>query len=158
MFMLYLCFTLIVTTQKPQCWFGRRTLYKVYTRELDGELFTESISTYICCNIGPCYDYASSALKSMLLPYVLLLIHHKVTMLYPCALMSYLSYTSSPVQKQCPHGETTSKPYKPAFHSSHLSCNMSHGGAATLQIFCLPQQRYSYSTQSSITELLLLVS
>ena len=34
-----------VTTQKPQCWFGRRTLYRVYTRELDGKLFTGTIST-----------------------------------------------------------------------------------------------------------------
>ena len=69
-----------------------------------------------------------------------------------------VSYTSLSVRKQHPRGETTSEPYKPAFHGSHLSHNMSHGGAATLQIFRLPRRRYSYSTQSSMTELLLLVS
>ena len=69
-----------------------------------------------------------------------------------------MSYTSPPVWKQRPHGEATSEPYKPTFHGSHLSCNTSHGGAATLQIFRLPRQRYSYSTQSSMTELLMSVS
>jgi len=69
-----------------------------------------------------------------------------------------LSYTSPLVRKQCSHGETTSEPYKLAFHSSHLSCNTSHSNAATLQIFRLPRWRYSYSTQSSMTELLLSVS
>ena len=49
-----------------------------------------------------------------------------------------LSYTSPPVQKQHPCGETTPKSYKPASHSGHLSCNMSYGSAATLQVFCLP--------------------
>jgi len=46
-------------------------------------------------------------------------------------MISYISYTSSPVQKQHSHGETISEPYKPAFHGGYLSCNMSHGGAAT---------------------------
>ena len=69
-----------------------------------------------------------------------------------------VSYTSLPVQKQRTCGETTSKPYKPTFHGSHLSCNMSHSSAATLWIFRLPWWRYSYSTQSSMTKLLLLVS
>ena len=49
-----------------------------------------------------------------------------------------MSYASPPVWKQCPHSETTSEPYKPAFHSGHLSRNTSHGGAATLRIFRLP--------------------
>ena len=49
-----------------------------------------------------------------------------------------VSYASLPVQKQHPRGETTSEPYKPAFHSGHLSHNTSHGGAATLQVFRLP--------------------
>ena len=31
-----------------------------------------------------------------------------------------------------PRGDATSEPYKPAFHGSHLSRNMSYGGAATL--------------------------
>ena len=57
-----------------------------------------------------------------------------------------------------PRGDATSEPYKPAFHGGHLSCNMSHGGAATFRIFHLPWRRYSYSTQSSMTELLLSVS
>jgi len=57
-----------------------------------------------------------------------------------------------------PHSDATSKPYKPAFHGSHLSHNTSYGGAATLRIFRLPWRRYSYSTQSSMTELLLSVS
>ena len=69
-----------------------------------------------------------------------------------------MSYTSPPVRKQRPYGETTSEPYKPAFHGGHLSCNISHGSAATLWIFCLPWRRYSYSTQSSMMELLLSVS
>jgi len=57
-----------------------------------------------------------------------------------------------------PRSNATSEPYKPAFHGGHFSRNTSHGGAATLWIFRLPQWRYSYSTQSSITELLLSVS
>ena len=55
-------------------------------------------------------------------------------------------------------GDATSEPYKPAFHSGHLSHNTFHGGAATFRVFRLPWQRYSYSTQSSMTELLLSVS
>ena len=69
-----------------------------------------------------------------------------------------MSYASPPVWKQRPRGETTSEPYKPAFHGGHLSRNTSHGSAATLQIFRLLWRRYSYSTQSSMTELLLSVS
>ena len=57
-----------------------------------------------------------------------------------------------------PRGDATSEPYKPAFHGGHLSRNMSYGGAATLWVFCLLRRRYSYSTQSSMTELLLSVS
>ena len=57
-----------------------------------------------------------------------------------------------------PHSEVTSKSYKSAFHSGHLFHNMSYGGAAIIQVFHLPQQRYSYPTQSFITELLLSVS
>ena len=57
-----------------------------------------------------------------------------------------------------PRGDATSEPYKPAFHGGHLSRNTSHGGAAAFRIFCLPWRRYSYSTQSSMTELLLSVS
>jgi len=57
-----------------------------------------------------------------------------------------------------PRSDATSKPYKPAFHGSHLSRNTSYGGAATLRVFRLPWRRYSYSTQSSMTELLLSVS
>ena len=69
-----------------------------------------------------------------------------------------LLYTSPSVQKQCLRGKTISEPYKSAFYGGHLFCNMSHGGAATFQIFHLPRQRYSYSTQSSMMELLLSVS
>ena len=47
---------------------------------------------------------------------------------------------------------------KPAFYSSHLSCNMPYSGAATIQVFYFPWQRYSYLTQSSMMELLLSVS
>ena len=57
-----------------------------------------------------------------------------------------------------PHSDATSEPSKPAFHGGHLSRNMSHGGAATLRVFRLPRWRYSYSTQSSMTELILSVS
>ena len=57
-----------------------------------------------------------------------------------------------------PRGDATSEPYKPAFHGGHLSRNTSHGGAATLRVFHLPWRRYSYSTQSSMTELILSVS
>jgi len=57
-----------------------------------------------------------------------------------------------------PHGKVISKTYKPAFHGGHLSRNTSYGGATTLQVFCLPQWGYFYSTQSSMTELPLSVS
>ena len=69
-----------------------------------------------------------------------------------------LSYTSPPIQKLHPCGEVISKIYKSTFHSGHLSRNMSYNGATTIQVFYLPQRRYSYSTQSSMTELLLSVS
>ena len=69
-----------------------------------------------------------------------------------------MSYASPLIWKLHPCGEVTSKIYKPAFHGSHLSRNISHGSAVTIQVFCLPQQRYSYSTQSSMTKLLLSVS
>ena len=45
-----------------------------------------------------------------------------------------------------PCGDATSEPYKPAFHSGHLSRNTSYGGAATLRVFRLPWRRYFYST------------
>ena len=61
-------------------------------------------------------------------------------------------------RKLHPRGDATSEPYKPAFHGGHLSRNTSYGGAATLRIFRLPWQRYFYSTQSSMMELLLSVS
>jgi len=38
-----------------------------------------------------------------------------------------------------------------------LSCNMSYSGVTTIWVFCLPWQRYFYSTQSSMMELLLSV-
>ena len=69
-----------------------------------------------------------------------------------CHIQVYLS------GKLHPRGDATSEPYKPAFHGGHLSRNTSHGGAATLQVFCLPRRRYSYSTQSSMMELILSVS
>ena len=69
-----------------------------------------------------------------------------------------MSYASPPVQKQCSRSGTTSESYKPTFHGGHLSRNMSYGGAATIQVFRPPRRRYSYSTQSSMTELLLSVS
>jgi len=52
-----------------------------------------------------------------------------------------------------PAVKSSPKTYKPAFHSSHLSCNISYGSAATLWVFRLPQWGYSYSTQSSMIEL-----
>ena len=73
-------------------------------------------------------------------------------MKYYCHMQVHLS------GKLHPHGDATSEPYKPAFHGGHLSCNTSYGGAATLQVFHLPRRRYSYSTQSSMMELLLSVS
>ena len=53
-----------------------------------------------------------------------------------------VSYASPPIWKLHSCSEIISKLYKPAFHSSHLSCNTSYGGAATLQVFCFPQQGY----------------
>jgi len=41
---------------------------------------------------------------------------------------------------------------------AHLSCNTSYGGAATIQVFRLLWQRYSYLTQSFMMELPLSVS
>ena len=61
-------------------------------------------------------------------------------------------------RKLHPCSDATLEPYKPAFHGGHLSHSMSYGSAATLRVFHLPRRRYSYLTQSSMTELLLLVS
>ena len=63
-----------------------------------------------------------------------------------------------PSGKLHPRGDATSEPYKPAFHGGHLSRNTSYGSAVTLWVFRLPWRRYSYSTQSSMTELILSVS
>ena len=57
-----------------------------------------------------------------------------------------MSYASLPVRKQCPCSGTTSESYKPTFHGGYLSCNMSYGGAATIQVFRPLWWRYSYST------------
>ena len=65
-----------------------------------------------------------------------------------------LSYASPPIQKLHLCGNIISKSYKPTFHSSHLSHNISYSSAATIWVFCLPWQRYSYLTWSSIVELL----
>jgi len=67
-------------------------------------------------------------------------------------------YASPPVQKLHLHSDIIFKLYKPIFYGGHLSCNTSYGGTATIQVFRLLQWRYSYSTQSSITELPLSVS
>ena len=69
-----------------------------------------------------------------------------------------LLYASPPIQKLHSHSDITSQLYKPAFYSSHLSRNTSYSGTATIWVFCLPQQRYSYSTWSFMMELLLSVS
>ena len=55
------------------------------------------------------------------------------------ALHSTLLYTSPPIQKLHLCSDIISKLYKPTFHSGHLSCNMSYGGAVTFWVFCLPQ-------------------
>ena len=81
------------------------------------------------------------------------IVHKVITIiLYSCHIQVHLS------GKLHPCGDATSEPYKPAFHGGYLSHSTSYGGAATLWIFRLPRQRYSYSTQSSMTELLLSVS
>ena len=67
-------------------------------------------------------------------------------------------YASSLIQKLYPCGRVTFKTYKPAFHSGHLSRNMSYNSTANLRVFYLPRRRYSYPTQSSMTELPLSVS
>ena len=69
-----------------------------------------------------------------------------------------MSYASPPIWKLHPCGDIISELYKPTFHSGHFSCNTSDDGTATIWVFHLPQQRYSYSTQSSMTELPLSVS
>ena len=50
---------------------------------------------------------------------------------------SLVSYASPLIQKLHSHSEVTSKTYKPVFHSSYLSRNMSHGSAATIWVFYL---------------------
>ena len=65
-----------------------------------------------------------------------------------------LLYASLPIRKLHLCGNIISKSYKPTFHSSHLSHNISYSGAATIWVFCLPWQRYSYSTWSSMVKLL----
>ena len=57
-----------------------------------------------------------------------------------------------------PYGDIISRSYKPTFYDSYLSCNTFYGSAAILWVFHLPWWRYSYSTQSSMTVLLLSVS
>jgi len=57
-----------------------------------------------------------------------------------------------------PHSDATSEPYKLVFYGGHLFHNTSYGSAATFRIFHLLWWEYSYSTQSSMTELLLSVS
>ena len=69
-----------------------------------------------------------------------------------------MSYAIPLAQKLHPCGDINSELYKLTFHSGYLSRNMSYSSAATLQVFHLPQWRYSYSTWSSMTELLLSVS
>ena len=69
-----------------------------------------------------------------------------------------VSYASLPIWKLYSCSDIISKSYKSAFHSGYLSHNMSYSSTATLWIFHLPWQRYFYSTQSSMTELLLSVS
>jgi len=54
------------------------------------------------------------------------------TMIYTCHMQVHSS------GKLHPRGDVTSKIYKPTFHGSHPSHNMSYGGAATLRIFYLP--------------------
>ena len=49
-----------------------------------------------------------------------------------CHMQVYLS------GKLHPHGDVTSKKYKPAFHGGHLSRNTSYGGATILWVFRLP--------------------
>ena len=71
---------------------------------------------------------------------------------------NYCHMQVHPSRKLHPCGDIISKSYKPTFHGGYLSCNMSYGCAATLWVFCLLQQRYSYSTQSFMIKLLLLVS
>ena len=64
-----------------------------------------------------------------------------------------VSYTSPPVRK------TTSLQWCYLWTiQAHLSRNTSHSSVATLQVFRLPWRRYSYSTWSSMTELILSVS
>ena len=48
---------------------------------------------------------------------------------YSCHIQVHLS------RKLHPRSDATSEPCKPVFHSSHLSRNMSYGGAATLWVF-----------------------
>ena len=69
-----------------------------------------------------------------------------------------MSYASLLVWKWYSYSDINSKLYKPIFHGSHLSHNTSYGSAATIWVFYLLWQRYSYSTQSSMMELLLSVS
>ena len=69
-----------------------------------------------------------------------------------------MSYASLPIWKLHSYSNIISKLYNPAFHSSHLSCNISYSSVATIWVFHLPWQRYSYLTWFSMMELLLSVS
>jgi len=69
-----------------------------------------------------------------------------------------LSYASLSIWKLYHCSKVTSKTYNLAFYGSYLSCNISYGSAVIIWVFCLLWQRYFHSTQSSMTELLLLVS
>jgi len=72
-----------------------------FTQENSIENSLQELSLLICCNIGPCYDYATPTLKFILLPHVLLLIYHKTTMPYTCALMLYSLISAVHVCTMC---------------------------------------------------------
>ena len=105
-------------------------------------------------------SFSSPTLLSSISLHILLLVHYSITRLslpltfHPLA----LSYTILLIWKLHLHSNITSQLYKPTFYGSHLSHNMSYGSATTIQVFHLPEQRYSYSTWSFMTELLLSVS
>ena len=85
-------------------------------------------------------------------------IQHRYHMLTSCSTHGHCHMQVHLSGKLHPCGDATSEPYKPTFHGGHLPRNTSYGGAANLRVFRLPRRRYSYSTQSSMMELLLLVS
>jgi len=86
-------------------------------------------SLWASCCLG--HIFFLPCIQSHLLPMII----HCSFLTLGCYMQVHSSGNYIPAVKSPP------KTYKPTFHSGYLSCNMSHGGAATIWVFCLPWWR-----------------